>query len=223
MERKNKKNIRPVFFTVSNDIFYFFEYRFSDDNIYNSLVLVNRKKYVINQETITNEDIQLLASKVKPYEKEPNVPFPQADDFTKVIDLLGYLYEEDMTKSDIAEQLDFDKRQADYYFNSCVYLGLAKKEHTKDGIYAQLNDEGRRILELPYREKRLALAEKILQHGIFNEIFHKLREVGNLKNDYIVERMKQHQLYQISSDSTYYRRASTIKSWLNWILNLPNL
>ena len=106
---------------------------------------------------------------------------------------------------------------------SCVYLGLAKKEHTKDGIYAQLNDEGRRILELPYREKRLALAEKILQHGIFNEIFHKLREVGNLKNDYIVERMKQHQLYQISSDSTYYRRASTIKSWLNWILNLPNL
>lgn len=35
----------------------------------------------------------------------------------------------------------------------------------------------------------------------------------------IVETMKQSKLYNVDSDSTYFRRASTIIGWTNWIIN----
>ena len=36
----------------------------------------------------------------------------------------------------------------------------------------------------------------------------------------IVEIMKASNLYRISSDSTFERRAQTVSSWINWILEL---
>ena len=35
----------------------------------------------------------------------------------------------------------------------------------------------------------------------------------------IVEIMKRSKLYKIDSESTYFRRASTIAGWTNWIIN----
>ncbi len=153
---------------------------------------------------------------------EPEVPFPQADDFSKVHDLLTFLYEKDLTKEDIAEQLDFDKRQADYYYNCCIYLGLANKYKNQEGTFATLNAEGRRIMQLPYRRKRLALAELILQHQVFKEIYDKTVSEGHVTTDYIVSRMKKHQLYKIKSEETFRRRASTIRGWVKWMMELPN-
>lgn len=220
-ERTNKV-IRPVFFTISNDIFHFFEFKFEDDNSFNSISLVRQKDYIVNYEKITQQDVDYVVKRATKFVPEPEVPFPQADDFTKVIDLLSYLYEQDMTKEDIAEQLDFDKRQSDYYYNSCLYLGLANKYTNEEGTFATLNDEGKRIVQLPYRQKRLALAEKILQHEVFKEIYDKTIEEGKVSKDYIVSRMKHHKLYNINSESTFGRRASTIRGWVKWIRELPN-
>ena len=37
----------------------------------------------------------------------------------------------------------------------------------------------------------------------------------------VIERiMKESSLYNVGTDSTYHRRASTIISWLNWIIGL---
>ena len=36
----------------------------------------------------------------------------------------------------------------------------------------------------------------------------------------VVEIMKASGLYHVASDSTYFRRASTVTGWLNWILDL---
>lgn len=219
---KTNKTIRPVFFTISNDIFYFFEFLFEDDNTFNSIKFVKQKNYTINYEKITQQDVDYVVKRATKFVPEPEVPFPQADDFTKVIDLLTYLYERDMTKDDIAEQLDFDKRQSDYYYNSCLYLGLANKYTNSEGTFATLNDKGREIIQLPYRQKRLALAELILQHEIFKEIYDKTVAEGKVSKDYIVSRMKYHKLYNINSESTFGRRASTIRGWVKWILELPN-
>lgn len=216
------KTIKPVFFTISNDVFYFFEFKFEDDNIFNSISLVKQKSYTVNYEKITQQDVDYVVNRATTFVSEPKVPFPQADDFTKVIDLLSYLYERDMTKDDIAEQLDFDKRQSDYYYNSCLYLGLANKYKNKEGTFATLNDKGRAIVQLPYRQKRLALAEIILQHEIFKEIYDKTITEGEVRTDYIVSRMKHHKLYNINSESTFKRRASTIRGWVKWIMELPN-
>ncbi|MEK4253655.1 type II restriction enzyme [Ureibacillus sp. FSL K6-2830] len=220
-ERTNKV-IKPVFFTISNDVFHFFEFRFEDDDTFNSITLVKQKSYTVNYEKITQQDVDYVVNRVTTFVPEPEVPFPQADDFTKVIDLLSYLYEQDMTKDDIAEQLDFDKRQSDYYYNSCLYLGLANKYTNEEGTFATLNDKGREIVRLPFRQKRLAFAELILQHEIFKEIYDKTVVEGKVSTDYIVSRMKHHKLYNINSETTFRRRASTIRGWVKWIMELPN-
>ena len=38
----------------------------------------------------------------------------------------------------------------------------------------------------------------------------------------IVQIMKKSNLYNVNSDSTYERRSSTIKGWVNWIVGLIN-
>jgi hypothetical protein len=38
------------------------------------------------------------------------------------------------------------------------------------------------------------------------------------KNE-IIEIMKISKLYKIDSDATFFRRASTITGWINWIMN----
>lgn len=219
-QKRTYKKIRPVFFTISNDIFYFFEYKFEEPNIYNSLVLLRQKSYTVNYEKITKEDVDTVVRKVTVFVKEPKVPFPQANDFEKVIDLLSYLYEQDMTKDDIAEQLDFDVRQSDYYYNACLYLGLAEKYKTDEGVYATLTPEGRRIMELSYRQKRLKFAELILKHKVFKEVYDKFERDGYATNEYIVDIMKKNKIYNVKSEKTFKRRASTIRGWVQWIKNL---
>ena len=38
-----------------------------------------------------------------------------------------------------------------------------------------------------------------------------------------IEIMKQCDLYNIESESTYKRRSSTIRGWIEWILDLPRI
>jgi len=38
------------------------------------------------------------------------------------------------------------------------------------------------------------------------------------KNE-IVEVMRRSNLHKVGSDTTYFRRASTITGWINWIIN----
>ena len=69
---------------------------------------------------------QLLAeSRIEP---EPDVPYPQANDLDKVIDIVTNFHSAGLTnKPAIAEFFDFDERQGDYYANAGYYLGLLKR------------------------------------------------------------------------------------------------
>jgi hypothetical protein len=217
------KEVVPIFFTHSNDIFSFFMYEFEDENTFNSYKLVKQKDYIVSHRKITEADVQQVVSKATTFVLEPQVPFPQADKFERVVDLLSLLYVNDMSKDEITENYDFDKRQTDYYSNACIYLGLAEKYETDDDVMITLNDEGRRVMALPYREKYLTLAEKILEHTVFKEVYDEyVRNGQNVSKDFVVERMKYHQLYGLAAESTFRRRASTIIGWVKWIHELPN-
>lgn len=131
-----------------------------------------------------------LANNVTKFVTEPKVPFPQADSFVKIIDLLANLYTSDISKDEITTLYDFDKRQTDYYANSCVYLGLATSYEDDNETMIKLNDEGRRVMELPYRQKYLTLASKILEHEVFKEVYDYYVTNGEVSKDYIVNRIK---------------------------------
>ena len=90
---KVSKEIKSIFLTYSNGIFHFREYIFDDPNHYNSLYLVREKRYAIHNGGINLEVIQKILHQVN-IKKEPQIPFPQADSFERVINLCELLNEE---------------------------------------------------------------------------------------------------------------------------------
>ena len=76
-------------------------------------------------------------------------------------------------------------------------------------------------MSLPYKDRQLAIAAQILQHQAFRETLKLHLRSGEMPDaGAIVQIMKTGGLYHIDSDSTYYRRSSTIIGWVNWILGL---
>lgn len=214
---KKEKEIMPIIMTYSNDIFNFFIYKFEDKLNYNSLTLVAEKKYRITQNKIQGEDVNNVLQKIQLI-LEPDLPFPQANLFTRVVDLLSLLFTKDLTKDEIQENYQFDLRQVDYYTNAGRYLGLIDKLENKvtQEITFALTNEGRKIFQKKQKDKYLGLIGKILEHEVFYKVFELTIDKEEIPSqDKICEIMTQSSL-RITGD-TIKRRASTVRGWIDWI------
>jgi len=221
---KLHKKVIPALMTYSNDVFSFFIYDFEDSSRYNSLVLRQQKNYIIAPERIELKEIFNLIGDTKIIEEPINVPFPQANNFERVIDLLGLLVNNDLTKDDITENYQFDIRQTDYYTNAVIYLGLAykyKNSETNEILYS-LTDEGKNIMKKKFKSKYISIVKKIIQHEVFKKTLNRYFELGYQPNiDNICEIMKDCYIHNVSKEgSTIPRRAQTVNGWINWILGL---
>ena len=216
---KITKQVRPIFLTYTNGIFHLREYTFENPEHYNSLKLVKQKKYVIQDSTFNIETIQEILDLVQ-IVKEPEIPFPQADSFERVINLCELLKEKGfISKEEITQNYDFDSRQTDYYSNSGKYLGLLDvgKENGQIGCF--LTKRGRQIFNLSIVERQIEFVKLILSHSVFNITLNTCFKNGEMpKRDEIIEIMKKSKLYNVNKESTFYRRASTIIGWINWIM-----
>jgi len=210
------------FFLYTNGIYRLYEYAFQNLNNYNSLVLVNQKNYSVEDTVIEITDIQRVLCQAK-IVQEPDIPFPQADSFERVINICELLNEQELSRNDVTELYAFDGRQTNYYTDAARYLDLLEKK--KDGLtpFYTLSDKGKRILSLNFKQRQLAYCDCILSHKAFCDTLRKYLKSGSMPStDDIVGIMKQSNLYNVSSDSTFERRSSTIKGWLNWIIGLIN-
>ncbi len=214
------KTVKPVFLIFSNGMFNLYQYQFENLRNYNSLRLVKQKNYVIATE-ICLADIENLLRAV-PLTQEPDMPFPQADRMSRIVNLIELLNERPMTKQDITSEYAFDERQTNYYTDAGRYLGLIEKEHDEDGnILFRLSACGHRIMGLEYKERQLALAAQILTHEVFNETLKLHLQCGEMPDKQtIIQIMKRSNLCRVEADSTYLRRSSTVISWVNWILGI---
>lgn len=213
------KEVKPIFLIYSNGIFRLYQYKFENPVDYSSLVLVKQRNYSIEDTTITSEDIQdiLKNTSIIP---EPDIPFPQANSFERVINLCELLSQNGMTKNDITENYDFDSRQSDYYTNAGIYLGVAKKDDDK--IY-RLTKFGEAILKKSYKQRQLEFCKLILKHKVFYNVLKQYFNTGVMpSNRDISVIMKNAELYKIEKNSTFDRRASTVKKWIEWIVGLIN-
>jgi len=220
-ESKIQKPVRPVFMTYSNGIFTFREYKFRDKLHYNSLVLERHAVYSTEPTGIQAEEILSIVKKTAIL-KKPRATFPQADRFERVINLCELLHQQEMDREGIAHNYDFVLRQANYYTDAAIYLGLIEKDDRQQTVCYRLTREGKRILGLNHKQRQLAYCKCILSNPVFNVLMQRWLENPHKPptNEEIVTVMRSSNIPAIRAASTYGRRATTVKCWLDWMMNL---
>ncbi len=216
------KEVIPILMTYSNssNIFSFFIYKFDGILNYNSIRLVEQRNYVIAPETITHEDVSEIFQSIS-IVAEPSVPFPQANKFERIIDLLTLLLDKELTKEEITANYQFDERQTSYYTDAARYLGLMDKyvdPNTRE-ITFRLSDQGSHLLKKRYKTKILYLIEKILQHQAFYNTFEFTLSNGFIPDIIVIRKIMQSCNLKINI-RTIERRSSTVRGWIKWIVNI---
>ena len=227
-QKMAKKPVRPVFLIYSNSIFYLYEYRFNDLQHYNSLELVKHKRYCLEDTHISVEDVQKILKKLR-FNKEPNIQFPQANSFERVINICELLYINDVEKNFITEEYSFDVRQSSYYLDAARYLGLVEKSLDLDGhdCYT-LTQLGKSLFSMSYKQRQAKLIETILSYKSFYLTYEAYRNNNEMPSKAeIVSYIRQAGVVDPKtglpySDSTNKRRASTVSAWVRWIINTIN-
>ena len=219
-DRVSHKNVVPLFFTYSKGIFSFHEFEFIEPEIYSSIRKVSQRNFTLNvfEEIDINDVMEIYQNtKIIP---EPSTPFPQADNFSRVLDLLDFLNTpKGRSKDEITKKYSFVDRQSDYYWNSILYLGFGKKP--KRGGNRKLNAYGRKVAnEFTLKQQKLAFVRAILERGAFREYFDKTKANGgrHLKEEEIINIILKHS--PKIGKSTVPRRAKSVRGWVHWILTL---
>lgn len=226
---KVKKPIRLVFSIYSNQIYRLFEYKFVDRDNYSSIRLVKSKNYSLQDTDIDLKELYEVYSGVKVvYDDNQNnteIPFIQANSFERIISLMEILLEGDKTTEEIAEIMQFDLRQSDYYYNAGKYIGVFEKHEVKDEEKmvkkVALSKLGKDTIELRYKERQLKLVSLILEHEIFNRLFKKVYNSGELPTKEEIQSIMREK--NVCNDGQIVRRSSSVYSWLKWIFNLKNI
>jgi predicted transcriptional regulator len=125
-----------------------------------------------------------------------------------------------LTKEQVTQNYNFVPRQADYYFNAGRYLGLLQRKEEDGMTIFCLTQEGADLFNLSIFNRQIKFIELILSYSVFNRTLGMYFENGIKpgKKD-IIQIMYNSNLANIA-DETYRRRASTVVSWINWIIDL---
>ena len=214
---KIAKPVVPLFLVCSNDVFHAFRYCFADEGDYNSLTLEGHSAYTFAPQSIGLDDVAALWQATRPGTEPPDVPFPQANSFARVVDLLTVLYARELTRDEVTLKYEFDVRQTDYYISACQYLGLVERFHAGETYGFRLTAEARRILSLGWREKYLALMACVIRRPVFHRALGLALRHGALPNPNVTIRLMLESGLSLN-ETTIARRSSTVRGWIGWIL-----
>jgi len=206
---KVNKEIIPVFFTYKNGIYTFYIYEFEELENYNSIRLKEKLSYTIK----FNQNNYLSIDSVKPYKESSLIPFPQADAFNRVIDLILTLYKSPRNNTEITKLFNFTTRQTNYYVAAANYLGFIQ-----DSYPYSLSSLGHDLASLNIVERNKKLILAILSHQVFSEAYNLYLKNMEIPKSRVLAELLVAQT-NIKLNATAYRRASTIRGWLTWIIN----
>lgn len=210
------KDIIPIMLIKHDNIFNFFIYSFQCENDYNSISLKEIRRYILDEpyNPIEISDIMNIMSDINFLEEKNDVPFPQANTFNIVLDLLSELNSQDMTTEDITNFLEYDPRQTNYYIDAAKYLGLV----TKNKKYT-LTNYGKNIMKMNHKDRTLEIIRLILSHKPFYLAMRQQMENYSFDTDAIARSIDECRS-EINKLSTAKRRASTVTAWIKWILDI---
>jgi hypothetical protein len=218
---KITKPVSAALLAFSNDIFHVFTYAFEDKKNYNSIALKKYSAYTFADEDIIIQDIVEVWQNTV-VGTEPNVTFPQADSFPRVLDLLSVLHGEDLTRSEVTLKYEFDPRQTNYYVSACEYLGFIERFATSDHERGyRLTTDARQIMSLPYKQKHLSLIRAMLKNPVFYRAFEVFTRTNSLPDKRMIcQIMQETDFPKPINATTIDRRSSTVSGWLDWMFRL---
>ena len=177
------------------------EYVFLDKRRYDSIQLVKSKKYTFDDITIGISDVLEILQRQTCFINEPNISFPQANSFERIINLCELLLDKDLTKEEITENYGFHARQTSSYTDVCRYLNLLEEVNRNGEIYFSLKDNVKEIFKQNYKKRQLFFIERILEHEVFNKVLKSWLNNGKYPDkDKVVDLMRNSNLYRIERE-----------------------
>ena len=180
--------------------------------------VVRSAAYVVNEHPRPPLSLSRLLAELPPASAlhEPAIPYPQANDLDKVLDVVAKIEADIRTKQEIADAFEFDERQGDYYANAASYLGLVER----DAQGFEVTAIGANYLQTRSRTLRNEIvARQLLMRPTFRQIFERLQQLNfelvALSNQEMATTIAAHTEL---SGSTPARRAQTMRSWLATLL-----
>jgi hypothetical protein len=209
---KTTRKVVPVFLTYTNGQYYLTEFEFS--RVFGELKIVRNEGFTIDDPPYARLNWKRLLAETLPEAEE--IPFPQADDMDKVVDLTRIVGNGLSDKTEFADFFEFDERQGDYYANASKYLGLLKR----DGHGFQVTEAGRALTRLTSRAERTEfIAKRMLSRPTFRKILELL-----LHRNFHLASLTQGEVGRIIAfeanlnETTANRRATTARNWTSWLL-----
>ena len=138
----------------------------------------------------------------------PIIPLPQANDMNKIITLVQSGDEIINDKDKAMKKINVGtQRQVAYYLSALQYLNYltTSKKLTEDAL--RLKNVKSNLEQDIYR--------KLRNDSLFSEIYLKFKKDRKVDEKEVIKKMKEED--NKLSDSTLKRRASTIRSWIEWM------
>lgn len=139
---------------------------------------------------------------------------PQANTLATVIKTFVFISNKrDFSLQDVASFCAFDVRQASYYINACIYLGLLEEDNTISALGEEALSDISRVKQKVY--------EIILNDDLIGKIFH--HRLFHNKEDTKKYAIKiTSACYAEYSDAVIERRACSLEGWCEEILEYLN-
>lgn len=145
---------------------------------------------------------------------DKNIPFPQADDFDKIIQILHFSNEEDLNDTiKISSRLGgISDRQVSYYVSAAMFLGFVEVTNGK----RVFSKHAIAIKNMNTYMQNVEIISTILLNPVFNKTYVYSVLFGQQEPSVVADILNQY--YPDYSDAIYKRRAQTVISWVNWVI-----
>ena len=198
-----KKYVKSYIFYLQDDIFRFIPYAY--DGVKSHAEHSKEKAFRFkhpDDKTFSLFNIEVDASKI-----DTTIPFPQADKFDRINDMLIIISKnEPINKDQLAAHFDIVPRQIDYYVNVLKWLKLCSE--VEDNLI--LTNDGKQLIKFSFRKRMQEIAKIVFSDPIMNDILNSKKIDSNIFYEHS----------GVESSSTRERRLQTVRAWITYFRSM---
>jgi hypothetical protein len=201
----------------------FREYEFTSLSSFSSIKEIDSLEVELSTNSIPSRsrDLRVTASKAIAIPQIALATFPQANSISKVFETVRILVDNPRTIPELAFSFEFDPRQAKYYLDAAVYLGLVLKP-SRRGLEERWKPSSLaiKLFEATATSRDAELAKLILGCTPFAIAFEACVSASEVLDvETIAYLVKDEPEFDDLSWSTTLRRSSTIRAWIDWVFS----